>query len=128
MPHVTVEYTDNIAAEADVDTLLLKLNRSMAERPAMFPVGGIRSRAIRLEHYCVADGLPDGAFVHVIAKIAPGRPEDALKDAFDALFEVVKAHFAALYELRPLALSLEVHEFPRPTYKHNNIHSLYKRP
>ncbi|MFD1706464.1 5-carboxymethyl-2-hydroxymuconate Delta-isomerase [Siminovitchia sediminis] len=127
MPHVIVEYTDNIKKEARIKSLLKKINESMIDSNGVFPVGGIRSRAIELNDYVVADGTEDDAFVHVALKIGAGRSEEDLKQACDKLFEVVKEHFADLYEKRTLALSMEIEEFSRPTYKQNNIHTRYKK-
>lgn len=127
MPHVIVEYTDNIKEEANIGSLLKKINESMIDSNGVFPVGGIRSRAIELKDYCVADGAEDDAFVHVALKIGSGRSEGELTAACDKLFEVVKEHFAGLFEKRYLALSMEVEEFTRPTYKQNNIHKRYKK-
>ena len=41
----------------------------------------------------------------------------------------MKAHFAALFATRYLALSMELYEFDeRGTYKHNNVHARLKKP
>ncbi|RST74283.1 5-carboxymethyl-2-hydroxymuconate Delta-isomerase [Siminovitchia acidinfaciens] len=126
MPHVIVEYTDNIKEEANIGVLLEKINWSMIDSGGVFPIGGIRSRAIELKDYFVADGAADDAFVHVSLRIGGGRSEEELTAACDKLFDVVKEHFAALFDKRYLALSMEVEEFTRPTYKQNNIHKRYK--
>ncbi len=41
------------------------------------PLEGIRTRAVRREHYCVADRKPDNAFVHIIVRMREGRPKEA---------------------------------------------------
>ena len=88
----------------------------------------MRSRAIELTDYRVADGSADDAFVHVTVKIGAGRDEAVKKKAFDALFETIKAHFADLYAKRYLALSMEIAEFSEAgTYKHNNIHARFRK-
>ena len=52
---------------------------------------------------------------------------EVFSDSCD-LFEMIKAHFAALYARRPLALSMEIVEFSEAgTWKHNNIHARYKK-
>ena len=128
MPHVVVEYTDNLRAEGDIPGLLAKINGVLIAQGGVFPIGGIRSRAIELADYAVADGKADDAFVHVTLKMAAGRDPAAKKRACDALFDVVKAHFAALFAKRYLALSMEVREFDEGgTYKHNNIHARFRR-
>lgn len=70
MPHIIIEYTDNIKDEIQIDGLLRKVNDVLISYPSIFPIGGIRSRAIELKHYRVADGTEDDAFVHAILKLA----------------------------------------------------------
>lgn len=127
MPHIIVEYTDNLTAETDIAELLQKLNHVLIARGTVFPVGGIRSRAIALTDYCIADGTEDDAFVHTILKIGAGRAYDVKKEACDALFKTIQEHFAPLMEKRYLALSMELYEFGELSdYKQNNIHKRYK--
>ncbi|MGV3489310.1 MAG: 5-carboxymethyl-2-hydroxymuconate Delta-isomerase [Tuberibacillus sp.] len=127
MPHVIVEYTDNIKEEARIPELLKKVNDILISYSPVFPVGGIRSRAIELHDYCVADGTEDDAFVHAALKIGKGRSAADKKAVCDDLFEMMKAHFADLFDQRYLALSLELYEFQESTYKYNNIHHRYKK-
>ncbi|WP_096438843.1 5-carboxymethyl-2-hydroxymuconate Delta-isomerase [Alteribacter populi] len=127
MPHIIVEYTENLKAETDIRSLLKKINNVFIGRPHTFPVGGVRSRAIELHDYIVADDTEDDAFVHVTVKMGGGRSEDDKKDTCEALFTVVSDHFNDVFEKRYLALSLELFEFSEAgTYKKNNIHKRYK--
>lgn len=126
MPHLTFEYTDNIKDESDIPSLLKKANDTLLQHQDVIPIGGLRTRAIELKDYRVADGSEDDAFVHVILKLGSGRTEQDIKRVCDDLFKTVKDHFAGIFEKRYLALSLEIHEFTRPTYKQNNIHLRYK--
>lgn len=128
MPHIIVEYTDNIRADARVPALLKTINDVLIAQDGVFPIGGIRSRALALTDYRMADGEEDYAFVHITLKIGTGRPEATRKAACDALFEAVKAHFAELYARRYLALSMELVEFNEGgSYKHNNVHARFKK-
>ena len=128
MPHLTIEYTANIAPEADIPRLLETVNSVLMNQDGVFPTGGIRSRAIRLDEYRVADGLEDDAFVHAVLRIGAGRTEAQKKKVGDELFEAIKTHFAALFARRYLALSLEITEFSEAgRYKHNNIHQRFRK-
>ncbi|MBG9452673.1 5-carboxymethyl-2-hydroxymuconate isomerase [Lysinibacillus sphaericus] len=128
MPHFIVEYTDNIKEEAAIPKLLGKVNDVLISRGNLFPTGGIRSRAVELHDYRVADGAEDDAFVHAILKIGAGRSPEHKKETCDKLFEVIKDHFADLFSRRYLALSMELIEFSEEgTYKHNNIHKRFKK-
>jgi len=128
MPHVIVEYTDNLRADARIPVLLKTINDTLIAQGGAFPIGGIRSRALELHDYRVADGGEDDAFVHVTLKIAAGRGDAVKKKACDELFAALDAHFAEVFARRYLALSLELIEFGEGgTYKHNNIHARYQR-
>jgi len=128
MPHLTFEYTANLEAEGDLPGLLGKANAVLIAQDGVFPIGGIRSRAVRLEHYRMADGSADYAFVHATLKIGAGRDQATKQRVGDQLFEAMKQHFAALYAKRYLALSLEIAEFSEAgTWKHNNVHARFKK-
>ena len=129
MPHLTIEYTSNIKADARISELLARTNQILIAQNGIFPIGGIRSRAIELTDYCIADNQADYAFVHCNLKIGAGRTEADKKRVCDQLFAAIKDHFAALFAQRYLALSLELNEFSESgTYKHNNIHARFKKP
>ncbi len=126
MPHFTVEYTANLEAEVDIGALLARVNAVLAAQDGVFPIGGIRSRALRLDHYCMADGAGDYAFVHAVLRIGAGRDADTRRRVGDAVFEAMKAHFTELYARRYLALSLELAEFAQGgSWKHNNVHARF---
>jgi 5-carboxymethyl-2-hydroxymuconate isomerase len=127
MPHFIVEYTSNIKAEADIPNLLGKVNEILIAQGGVFPTGGIRSRAIELHDYCIADGKGDYAFVHCNLKIGAGRTDAQKKKVGDELFAAIQTHFANLLAQRDLALSLELNEFSdSATYKLNNIHRRFQ--
>ncbi|MEM5338479.1 5-carboxymethyl-2-hydroxymuconate Delta-isomerase [Paraburkholderia azotifigens] len=131
MPHLTLEYSANLANDGSIGALCEKLAQCLdAQRDnagQVYPRGGIRVRAVRCEQFCIADGRPDAAFLHANLKIAAGRSESVKKATGDALFDVIKQHFAETFEKHGLALSLEINEFSESgTWKHNNLHARLK--
>lgn len=110
MPHMTVEYTENIKGDINANTLLKKLNESLLSHEGVFTPQGIRSRAIGLNDYVVGYGDHDNAFVHVNLKIAPGRTEEVKKKVFDDLFETIEAYFKEVAGDKQIAISLEFSE------------------
>ncbi len=128
MPHLIYEYTYNLKAEGDIPGLLRKTNQVVLDQGGVFPKGGIRSRAICLADYCVADGSADDAFVHLTFKMGAGRTAEEKQKVGDELFAMLKAHFADIFARRGLALSMEIVEFSEAgTWKHNNIHARFKK-
>lgn len=127
MPHLIVEYSANIEDQISLDALLDKLH-TCALGTGVFPLGGLRVRAHRADHFRVADKAPDNGFVHVTALIGHGRPLDVQQRAAEELFAVLTKHLEPLYEKSPLALSLNVQEFhPVLNFKKNNLHEYVKR-
>ncbi|MBO1928757.1 5-carboxymethyl-2-hydroxymuconate Delta-isomerase [Providencia rettgeri] len=125
MPHFYAECTENIRDEAQLPELFAKVNETLAGT-GIFPLGGIRSRAIWLDTWQMADGKHDYAFVHMTLKIGAGRSlEDRQKTGND--FRLIKTHFADLMAKRYLALSFTMEELdPVLNYKQNNVHALFK--
>lgn len=128
MAHAIVEWTANLADEADIRGLLELIAATMRDSGGVFPWGGIRVRGIRLDDYVVADGKADDAFVNITVKMGAGRSAEFKREFFGRLFEAVKAHFAELFERRYLALSLYVEEADEAgSFKHNNIHKRFRK-
>ena len=131
MPHLTLEYSANLADPQRIGELCKDLARCLdAQRDhgqRVYPPGGIRVRALRCDEYCIADGRADAAFLHANLKVGAGRPDAVRKATGDALFALITQRFAAEYERQGLALSLEINEFSETgTWKHNNLHARLK--
>lgn len=122
MPHLIVEYSANVEAQIDLEKLLDKLHASAVES-GMFPLGGIRVRAYRAEHYRVADCDPDNGYVHVTAIVGHGRPLDLRERVSRQIFATLTEHLESLFAETPLAISFNMREFdPVLNLKKNNLH------
>ena len=132
MPHLTLEYSANLADASNIgqlcETLAHVLDAQRDENGArVYPRGGIRTRALRCEQYFVADGNPGNAFLHGCLKIGAGRSQAVRRATGEALFDAIKQHFAHAFASHGLALSLEIVEFSEEgAWKHNNLHARLK--
>lgn len=131
MPHLTLEYSANLRNFGGFSKLCGELARTLVAQhedgKPVYPIGGIRVRAVAADDWCMGDGsLHDAAFVHARFTIGAGRSDTVKKATGDALFEVMKQHFAREFDAQGLALSLEIAEFSDAgTWKHNNLHGRY---
>jgi len=107
MPHLTLEYTDNL--EFDVQPLLARLHSELVATGAI-NLKGLKSRAIRHTEYRIADGNPEYAFVHVNLLIREGRPVEVQKDASQRVLKVLKETFGERFENSYLSLSVDIKE------------------
>src|SRR3990172_10904721 len=107
MPHLTLEYTDNI--DVDVQPLLARLHEEVVATGAI-NLKGIKSRAIRHTEYRIADGNPDYAFVHVNLLIREGRSIEIQKEAAWRVMAVLKDTFGHRFDKGYLSLSVDIKE------------------
>jgi len=122
LPHLIVEYSANVEDKIDLDALLDKLHASAVES-GMFPLGGIRIRAYRADHYRIADCHPDNGYVHVTAIVGHGRPLDRRERVSRQIFATLTGHLEPLFAVSPLAISFNMREFdPVLNLKKNNLH------
>lgn len=127
MPHLTIEYTANLEHRLDVPALIDTLHATAASIEA-FPLAGIRTRAVRLAHYRVADGHPDNAFVHLRLRIAHGRSLAVRRAAGETLFAALTGFLEPILDDSPLAISFEIEEIdPDLNFKHGNIRDYLAR-
>lgn len=127
MPHVTVEYSANLDAELDVMGLLAAVHRA-ALATGMVEVGGLRTRAERREHFVVADGDPENAFVAIGCRVGVGRDAATRARFADAVFAAATGFLEPIFAARGLAISLEMAEIdPVGSCKRNNLHARMAR-
>lgn len=107
MPHLTLEYTDNL--EFDVELLLERLHSALAATGAI-KLKGLKSRAVRYREYRIADGNRDYAFVHVNLLIREGRPPEIQEDIARRVMAVLKETFGDRFENSRLSLSVDIKE------------------
>ena len=122
MPHIIIEYSDNIENKMDLDALIEKVHATAIET-GVFPIGGLRVRAAKRENYKIGDGHPDNGFVHIELKIGPGRDHETKMGALNQIFATVDSHLKPLHENGPLAMSAELNEFDGELrINKNNVH------
>jgi 5-carboxymethyl-2-hydroxymuconate isomerase len=127
VPHLIVEYSANLETRIDLDSLLDRLHATAIET-GMFPIGGIRIRAYRAEHYRIADCAPDNAFVHVTAIVGAGRPLDRREQVSQTLFDAICAELDSIAAASPLAISFNMREFDAVlNMKKNNLHEYVRK-
>jgi len=107
MPHLTLEYTDNL--EFDEQPLLARLHSELVATGAI-NLKGLKSRAVRRSEYRIADGNPEYAFVHVNLLIREGRPLEVQKDMSQRVLDALKETFGERFEDSYLSLSVDIKE------------------
>ena len=124
MPHVIIEYTANVEADARIPELMRVLNDVLIGYADVFPIGGIRTRALRLDQYRMADGAEDDAFIHVTVRIKAGRRKAVTGPICAAMFAAMRAHLADVFARRYLGVTLDLVAFGAHGFHvENNVHA-----
>jgi len=122
MPHFTIEYSANLDKQLDM-AAVVEVVRKAAVETGMFPLGGIRVRALRCEHYAIADGNPQHGFLDMVLRLGEGRDLAARKKAGEHIFKALSAHLDPVFAVSKFALSFDMQINDKETsWKRNNIH------
>jgi 5-carboxymethyl-2-hydroxymuconate isomerase len=126
MPHFTIEYSANLEPRVDMATVV-ELVRRAAVETGIFPLGGIRVRAIRCEHYAIADGDPSFGFLDMVLRLGEGRDLATQQKAGEHIFRTLSAHLDPVFAGSKFALSFDMQINDKNTsWKRNNIHDALK--
>jgi 5-carboxymethyl-2-hydroxymuconate isomerase len=120
MPHVMVEYSANLDNSMDIQGLLNALHQVMIDS-GHAPIEGTRTRAMRREHYCVADRNPNNAFVHIIVRMREGRPKEVYQTIAEQLMAAAEKNLEHALNTHPMQLALEMHEITQLTLRRDTI-------
>lgn len=109
MPHFHLDYSRNLEARLSLPALLVCL-RDAAVATGVFPLAGIRIRAVAADHVMMADGNPDHAFLDVSLRIGSGRDRQTKQRALDAVYAAVAGFCQPVMDTTSFMLSMELRE------------------
>ena len=126
MPHFTLEYSANLDARLDMGKVVETVRKAAVET-GIFPIGGIRVRAVRCEHYAIADGDPQLGFLAMVLRLGEGRDLATRKKAGEHIFKALSAHLDPVFAKAKFALSFDMQINDKEmSWKRNNIHEALK--
>jgi 5-carboxymethyl-2-hydroxymuconate isomerase len=126
MPHFTIEYSANIDALVEMGPVV-EVVRKAAVETGIFPLGGIRVRAVKCEHYAIADGRSNYGFLDMVLRLGEGRDLPSRQKAGEHIFKALSAHLNPVFAKSKFALSFDMQINDKDTsWKRNNIHDALK--
>ena len=126
MPHFTLEYSANLDGRVDM-AKVVEVVRKAAVETGIFPLGGIRVRAVRCEQFAIADGQPHFGFLDMVLRLGEGRDLAARKKAGEHIFKALSSYLDPVFAGNKFALSFDMQINDKETsWKRNNIHDALK--
>lgn len=125
MPHFIVEYSGNLHDRLEFQSLFASLHEYVVSTGA-FPIGGVRSRAIRCDDFRVADGREGFSFLNLTLKIGHGRDMALKKEVAERVFDILCDWMKPVTDTGYCQISFEMTELDAVLkFNKNNIHPLF---
>jgi len=120
VPHITIEYSANVAEHHDIDALVGAVHTAALDH-GLPPTDGLRTRAAQRDHYLVADGSPDLAFIAIAVRIGPGRDASTKSDFIATVLDAAESQTDSEGASLAIAWSIELNEID-PEFRINRNH------
>lgn len=109
MPHVELTYSANLEDVVDIAGLCNTLRIASIEADVA-PVAGIRVRAIRCQHYSIADGDAQHGYIDFSVRLREGRSDEVKEVLTNKLFDSAKLFLDEDFKKHSIALSMETRD------------------
>ena len=109
MPHLTLEYSNNVIEKQNFLKLFAQLHALLAETLPT-NINSVKSRAVGRAVYLVGEGDPDDAFIHINLQVLPGRSAATLKKCSAEIVILLQQFFKQSLETLKLQISVEIAE------------------
>lgn len=122
MAHFIYEYSANLdEALLDMPGLMQKMHEAAAISE-IFPLAGIRSRAIKCDHYRVADGDQQKGFINLSMKVGRGRDDATRMQSGELFWNIMLTHLEPLMAKQSVTCSYEMRELEELVkFNHRNF-------
>jgi len=115
MPHITLDYTDNLTGRFDSQTVLADLIEALAHLGV--ERNNVMCRAVRLTDWRVGDGDRRRAFVHLKLAFLDTRPAQFKQQVLAAIKPILAEAFAQPLTELILQINLEIRDLRADFYE-----------
>ena len=116
MPHLVLEYSDNITPHVPMDTVLAGLHKNFTAFETI-PLDDTKTRAKPYTHYLVGSQGRQKAFMHLNILMMKGRPQELRDKIGEAMVNFLKMQLAHyLPGQLPFVVTVEIREMEKSAY------------
>lgn len=116
MPHLLLEYSDNLTPHVPLDTLLSGLHKHFTSFDTI-PLEDTKTRATSYTHYRVGSHGRQKAFMHLNILMMRGRPEALRAQIGQAMVDFLTSELAKhMPPQLPFVVTVEIREMERSDY------------
>lgn len=122
MPHLIIQYSKNLETENDMTAFCAHMRDAILSI-GYYPEAGIRVRALRADHYAVADLHEENGFVDMTFRIGSGRSDAQKQETGQTLLAAADQFFQDALTTGYFTTSLKITEMGDLSWKTNPIHT-----
>ena len=115
MPHLTLNYTDNISIKPDFDEVFTELHHTLRDL-ANIQIDNCKSKALAFDTYYIGNGNKDESFVHLEVKFLEGRNQELKNLIGDELLAKLKNRFLSDSSEQRIQITIELLDIKKPNY------------
>lgn len=114
MPHLIVEYSQNLATFPEAQALI-ELNEALTASPEVPDETDLKSRFVLVDSFAIGTLPTQRAFIHAQLRLLSGRTPEAKKDLSARIADVLR-RLSPRPEGVLVQLSVEIVDMDRPSY------------
>ena len=114
MPHIHLEYSDNIE-NLETKPLLLALNQALLDGAYVASANEVKGRAICQHNYVIGAGDASQAYVHAKVSLLTGRSVELQQEISQLLLTTLEQYLPKQSQLS-LQICVEILEMQKATY------------
>lgn len=115
MPHIKIEYSSNLSPIPESKNLLPKLH-ALFPQVGPFNISDIKSRITKCADFHIAEGSPNGVFVHCEISVLTGRTPEVRKELGKRVGELLMSEFGPALHNKEGSVTVEIREMDKETY------------
>lgn len=115
MPHLFLEYTDNLRDTVEIPSLFLSIHQALVE-VGDFRMSDFKSRALLHRNFLIGDGSSDQAFVNLDIRTFPGKSDLMKRAISEAALAALATRFPKTLATCDCDISVQISELDRQSY------------
>ena len=115
MPHLILEYSENITEQVQFQQLFAELHTALNEI-CNIKLDNCKSRAVGHSTFYIGEGHSDNAFVSLSVAFLEGRSLDLKRKLGARLLDILKKYYHCIETTLKLQISVEIKDIQRPLY------------
>ncbi len=116
MPHIILEYSDNITDKPDFQKLLRELHQGFA-KTGHFKLTDIKSRVVKHDLYFIGDGDPIRTFVTVNLRILSGWTDKLKSELSHLILKLLKQYFPKTIAQQKSSVTVQISDIHKASYE-----------